>query len=70
MKIKDKDKKKKQITAELKQLRQRVDELEAAEVNRQQFEVELRERAHQQAVEAERGQRVLAGILSKRSEDY
>jgi len=62
MKINAKDKKKKELATELNQLQQRVKELEAAETNRERVEVELRERAHQQAVVAELGQRVLAGI--------
>jgi len=57
-----KDKKKKELTTELKQLQQRVEELETAEAKRERVELELRERARQQAVVAELGQRVLAGI--------
>jgi signal transduction histidine kinase len=51
-----------QLLAELAQLRQRIIELEASEVKRQRVEAELRGRAHQQAVVAELGQRVLMGI--------
>jgi signal transduction histidine kinase len=62
MKVKSQDKKKKHLVTEVEQLRQRIAELETAEVNRQRVEAELRERVHQQAVVAELGQRVLAGI--------
>jgi signal transduction histidine kinase len=60
--MKNDKKTRKQLLDELKQLRQRITELERSETQRQQVEVELRERAYQQAVVAELGQRVLAGV--------
>lgn len=60
--MEDKKKTKKQLLDELEQLRQQIAELERSETQRQQVEIELRERAHQQAVVAKLGQRVLAGV--------
>src|SRR5262245_51070605 len=45
----------------ISQLRQRIAELEAAELRRQKMEAELLARAQQQAVVAELGQYVLTG---------
>jgi signal transduction histidine kinase len=60
--MQDEKKKKTQLIDELEDLRQRVSELEASEVQRRRVEAELRERAYQQAMVAGLGQRVLAGI--------
>ena len=53
---------KKELIEELEALQQRVTKLEQSEVKRKRIEAELRARALQQAVVAELGQHVLAGI--------
>jgi len=58
----DKNETRAQLSNELKELRQRITELEMAEVERRRVEAELTERANQQAVVAELGQLVLTGI--------
>lgn len=56
------NKSKAQLIEENNRLRQRITQLEASETKRRRVEAELRARALQQAVVAELGQRVLAGI--------
>ncbi|MBN1991435.1 MAG: GAF domain-containing protein [Anaerolineae bacterium] len=58
----DKQKKKKQLKGNLENLQNQVAALEKVETKRQRVEAELRERAYQQAVVADLGQRILAGI--------
>ena len=58
----DQNKTQEQLITELAELRQRITELEMAEAQRRQVEAELNERINQQAVVAELGQRVLAGV--------